>query len=384
MQDMSARLRFWSRSPRQGDALMGRFFLKDMLTAATVVVVLFVIPDTFAGKEIIRYVLLGLLAVAFVPRALRYFTIITRYFWRSYNGWALNIAAPAVAIFSSLFAGLFTDSTLAMVIAAAAGYDTVCWVYFFCIGLKGLRDNDSDVKALGETAMSKRAGKIALSAVVCALAVVLAAGSFWREYAHPGIMGITPETEEHLFWRGASVEECLSAANWTPWGRRGCRYAFKNAAAVGTLDATVDKVMGAYMDRMCSVPDKGKVLDDVSKENPGAVQDRQPQLESWEAACKPENITRVKFELLGVMKAELVRLASVSDDADCVEDARRFRDEYLERQMQCNRFSSSLPASARISASVRLSSTVAIALRASSMTRRTQQCRSSAQSSQRR
>lgn len=187
---------------------------------------------------------------------------------------------------------------------------------FFYIGWKGLRDNDPVVKALDETAMSKRAGKIVMSAVLCALAVVLAAGSFRWNYTHPGIMGITPETEEHLFWRGASVDECLSAASGTPWGRRGCRYAFKDAAAAGTLDATVDKVMGAYMDRMCSVPDKGRVLDDVSKKNQGAVPDRQSQLEGWEAACKPENIPRVKFEIARAVKAEPVRLASVSDDAD--------------------------------------------------------------------
>jgi hypothetical protein len=295
---------------------MGRLFLKDMVVAATILAVLYAIPDAFAGREIVRYVLLGLLALAFVPRALWNFTIITRYFWGSYSGWAINIVAPAVAIFSSLFCSIFSDSTLATVIAGAAGYDAVCWVYFFCIGWKGLRDNDPVVNALDETAMSKRAGKIALSAVACALAVVLAARSFWRDYTHPGIMGITPDTEEHLFWRGASVEECLSAASGTPWGRKGCRYAFKHAAAAGTLDATVDKVMSAYIDMMCSVPDKGKVLDDASKEYPGSAPDRQSQLERWEAACKPENISIAKLELAGVMKAELVKLASVSDDAD--------------------------------------------------------------------
>jgi hypothetical protein len=164
-------------------------------------------------------------------------------------------------------------------------------------------------------AMSKRAVKVALSALLCALAVVLAARSFWRDYTHPGIMGITPETEEHLFWRGASADECLARESETIWRTRGCRYAFKNAAAAGTLDAAIDKVTGAFIDRMCSVPDKDKVLDDVSKEN-GALPDRQSQLEAWNAACKPGNIPRLKFEIAGEFKDELVKLASAPDAGD--------------------------------------------------------------------
>lgn len=110
---------------------MGRIFLKDMVVAAAILGVLCAIPDAFAGREIVRYVLLGLLALVFVPRALTYFVIMTSYGWSSYSGWTINIGAPAVAIFSSLFCSTFSDSTLAIVVAGAAGYDAVCWVYFF-------------------------------------------------------------------------------------------------------------------------------------------------------------------------------------------------------------------------------------------------------------
>jgi hypothetical protein len=134
----------------EGGTLMGRIFLKDILFAAAILAVLYAIPDAFAGREIVRFVLLGLLALAFFPRALTYFLTITSYGWSSYSGWAINIVAPAVAIFSSLFCSIFFDSTLAIVIAGAAGYDAVCWVYFFCIGWKGLRDNDPVVKALDD------------------------------------------------------------------------------------------------------------------------------------------------------------------------------------------------------------------------------------------